>query len=177
MVCSKKMNKPELIRLVVIDNHLFFDISQKIDGRGYYVCYDLNCIDKIITRKKKFKLDFQFNKLENLDRLKDNFTKYILKMINILYLNKDIIIGVKDIMLNKNNIKHTIISSDISESSLKKLKSINNDNIDFDYIGVNRIELGKSVNKSYVVALGIKKIKDLNFKRVLSQYNILFSQE
>ena len=176
VVCSNKADKSELIRLIIVENNLFFDISQKIQARGYYVCYDLNCINKITTKKRRFKESFEFDKKENLVRLKISFIKYILKMLNILYLKKEIIIGVKDIALNKNNIEYIITSSDISLSSFKKLEALNIDNF-LKNIDVTKLELGKSVNRAYVVALGIKKIKDLNFKRVLSQYNILFSQE
>ncbi len=175
IVCSNKANKLELIRLAIVDNNLFFDISQKIQTRGYYVCYNLDCINKITTKKKKFKENFEFNKLDNLNRLKENFIKYILKMINIFYLKKEIIIGVKDI-ITSDDVEYVITASDISLSSLKKIESLNVNNL-FKNIDVTKLELGKSVNRAYVVALGIKKIKDLNFKRVLSQYNILFSQE
>lgn len=176
IVCSSKANKLELIRLAIVENNLFFDISQKIQTRGYYVCCSLDCINKITTKKRKFKEGFEFNKSENLNRLKNSFIKYILKMINIFYLKKDIVVGVKDIIINNDEIEYVITSSDISLSSFKKIENLNINNF-LKNIDVTKLELGKSVNRAYVVALGIKKIKDLNFKRVLSQYNILFSQE
>jgi hypothetical protein len=161
----------------MFNDELFFDISQKIEGHGHYVCYDLNCINNITSKKKKIKANFTFNKLENLERLKVSLINYILKMFNIFYLNKNIVVGVSESLLNYNNLKYIITSSDISDSSFKKIKKSDDDDKILDYIDITSEQLGKVVNRTSVVALGLRKIDDLNFKRVLSQYKILFSQE
>jgi len=177
LVCASKFDKKELIRLTLFDNELIFDVSQKMPTRGYYVCYDLNCISKIKSRRKKIKTNFTFNESDNLERLKKHFSNYILKMLNIFFFNKNVVVGVKDSLLSSKELGYIITASDISESSLKKIKA----NIDeykiINYIDINKINLGKVTHRAYVVALGLKKVKDLNFKRVISQYKILFSQE
>jgi len=177
LVCSNKLEKKDLIRLVIIENNLIFDISQKIPQRGYYVCCDLKCINKLTTRRKKIKINFNFDKLDNLQRLKNNYTAYILKMLKIFFINKNVVIGVKDSLISSKELGYIVTSSDISESSLKKIKSSMDDYKIIDYIDINKVNLGKTTNKAYVVALGLKKVKDLNFRRVISQYKVLFSQE
>jgi len=177
VVCNNKLDKVELIRLSIIDNELIFDLSQKIPSRGYYVCYDLKCIGKLTSRRKKIKTNFTFNQSENLERLKNNFTAYILKMLNIFFINNNVVVGVKDCILSSKELGYIITSSDISKSSLDNISKSIDDYKIIDYIDINKVNLGKTANKSYVVALGLKKVKDLNFKRVISQYKVLFSQE
>jgi len=177
VVCNNKLDKVELIRLTIIDNELIFDLSQKIPSRGYYVCYDLKFIGKLTSRRKKIRTNFTFNQTENLERLKSNFTSYILKMLNIFFINNNVVVGVKESMLNSKELGYIVTASDISESSLDNIKKSIDEYKIIDYIDINKINLGKAANKAYIVALGLKKVKDLNFKRVISQYKVLFSQE
>jgi len=176
VVCSGKADKKDMLRMVVIDGKLVFDLMQKIEKRGYYVCYNRKCIDKISSKRKRFKENFVFDVSENLERLKKFFLLKILKFINLTNIKDNIVIGVKDIIENASLLSLVVISSDISDSSLKKIKKIK-DKVNFCYLDADKYLLGNSVKKSYVVAVGIKEIKDLNFKRVFSQYNMLFSQE
>ena len=47
-VCRKKANKAQLIRIVRNkDGNVSVDPSGKADGRGCYVCNDVNCIKRL----------------------------------------------------------------------------------------------------------------------------------
>ena len=59
VICRKKDFKKIIIRFVVIENQVVFDLNNKIWQRGYYVCDNNDCIKKLekwIKKQKKKKL-------------------------------------------------------------------------------------------------------------------------
>ena len=53
MGCNEKKNKKELIRIVKNkNNEISIDRTGKQDGRGAYICDDINCLDKVIKSKR-----------------------------------------------------------------------------------------------------------------------------
>lgn len=53
IICRKKYLQKELQRYVLnSDEQLIKDTNVKQDGRGYYVCSDIKCIEKL----KKYKI-------------------------------------------------------------------------------------------------------------------------
>ena len=59
VACRQMKQKNELIRIVKSDNTVTLDISQKLGGRGAYICKSKECIDTAKKRKalsKHFKM-------------------------------------------------------------------------------------------------------------------------
>ncbi len=53
IACNSKKNKHDLIRIAYTKNkEISIDIEGKKEGRGIYLCYDLECLNKIIKTKK-----------------------------------------------------------------------------------------------------------------------------
>ena len=53
MGCNQKKDKKELIRIVKNkNNEISIDRTGKKEGRGAYICDDVNCLDKLIKSKK-----------------------------------------------------------------------------------------------------------------------------
>ena len=53
MGCNQKMDKKELIRIVKNkNNEISVDRTGKKEGRGAYICDDVNCLDKLIKSKR-----------------------------------------------------------------------------------------------------------------------------
>ena len=53
MGCNEKKDKKDLIRIVKNkDNEIFIDRTGKKDGRGAYICDDINCLEKAIKSKR-----------------------------------------------------------------------------------------------------------------------------
>ena len=53
MGCNQKKDKKELIRIVKNkNNEISDDRTGKKEGRGAYVCDDVNCLDKLIKSKR-----------------------------------------------------------------------------------------------------------------------------
>ena len=53
MGCNEKKDKKDLIRIVKNkDNEISIDRTGKKEGRGAYICDDVNCLDKLIKSKR-----------------------------------------------------------------------------------------------------------------------------
>lgn len=53
MGCNAKKPKKELIRIVKNkEDDIFIDTTGKADGRGAYICDDINCLEKVIKSKR-----------------------------------------------------------------------------------------------------------------------------
>ncbi len=53
IACNSKKNKYDLLRIAYTKNkEINIDISGKKEGRGIYLCYNLECLNKAIKTKK-----------------------------------------------------------------------------------------------------------------------------
>ena len=53
MACNTKKNKYDLIRIVKnARGEIFVDKVGNLDGRGAYICNDINCLEKVIKSKR-----------------------------------------------------------------------------------------------------------------------------
>lgn len=59
IVCGKKIEKNDLVRIASKDNKIFVDFSCKAGGRGAYICKNPDCFDILL---KKRRLDRAFKK-------------------------------------------------------------------------------------------------------------------
>ena len=68
--CNCKKNKNELIRIVKNnENVISIDKTGKANGRGAYICNNIECLEKAIKNKKiekSFKMAIEQNVYENL---------------------------------------------------------------------------------------------------------------
>ena len=53
VVCRKKSEKNKLMRFVLLDSEIVFDLNCDIEKRGYYACDDNSCLQKLENRVKK----------------------------------------------------------------------------------------------------------------------------
>ncbi len=64
--CNTKKNKKELIRIVKDkDNKISIDKTGKAQGRGTYICDDINCLYRIMKSKRLEKI-FEMNISEKI---------------------------------------------------------------------------------------------------------------
>lgn len=53
MGCNTKKNKSELIRIVKnVSNEIRIDKTGKMQGRGAYICDNIECLEKVIKSKR-----------------------------------------------------------------------------------------------------------------------------
>ena len=57
LVCNNSKPKNELIRIVKNkENKVCVDLSGKMNGRGAYICSNLDCLEKVIKSKRLSKI-------------------------------------------------------------------------------------------------------------------------
>ena len=61
VVCKKRDEKENLIRIVSIEGKAIIDKSQKINSRAIYFCNNENCINKFIKLSQKKKINIKSN--------------------------------------------------------------------------------------------------------------------
>lgn len=61
VVCKKKDEKKNLIRIVSIEEKAIIDKNQKINSRAIYFCNNENCINKFIKLNQKKKINIKIN--------------------------------------------------------------------------------------------------------------------
>lgn len=73
MACNLKKDRKELIRIVLNkQNEINIDKTFKADGRGAYICKNIECLEKLIKTKKlekvfKMKLEDEiYNKIRGV---------------------------------------------------------------------------------------------------------------
>ena len=53
MGCNQKKDKNELIRIVKNKNdEITIDRTGKLEGRGAYICEDINCLERVVKSKR-----------------------------------------------------------------------------------------------------------------------------
>ena len=53
MGCNQKKDKRELLRVVVNkQGEILVDDTGKMEGRGAYICYNIECLNKVIKSKR-----------------------------------------------------------------------------------------------------------------------------
>ena len=51
--CYNKKNKSDLLRIVkTSDGNIKVDITGKSEGRGSYICHDIECLEKLIKTRR-----------------------------------------------------------------------------------------------------------------------------
>ena len=61
VVCKKRDEKKNLIRIVSIEGKAIIDKNQKINSRAIYFCNNENCINKFIKLSQKKKINIKSN--------------------------------------------------------------------------------------------------------------------
>lgn len=76
IVCKRKKNKHELIRIVSENRKPVIDTNFKINARGIYICNDKECLNKLLKHKnlgKIIKIDINEKDLIDLiEKLGEN---------------------------------------------------------------------------------------------------------
>ncbi len=53
VVCRRKTDKKELMKFILLDSEIVFDLNHDVEKRGYYVCDDNECLQKLEKKVKK----------------------------------------------------------------------------------------------------------------------------
>jgi len=154
VVCRKKNEKNNLVRLCQkATGEYFFDKSKTYQSRGYYICKDSNCVERL-SKHKKIKISF-----EELYSILDYLKKEEKDYLNILRAMKNsefLAFGINMVLEEIKKVSFIIMASDVDERPKDVLlKKIEEYNIKYIYYST-KDELGKIFGKSEVNVVAVK---------------------
>lgn len=76
IVCRENKPKKELIRIVKTDNGFDLDFTGKLNGRGAYICNNIECFDAMYKRKVLNKCFKQNVTTEEYEYLRGKFLEH-----------------------------------------------------------------------------------------------------
>ena len=79
--CRKKSEKENLIRLSEIENKYVFDEKMNIQNRGFYICQNSSCVEKLSKHKK---YNIEIIELMKIMKKIENKKKNILDIIKTI---------------------------------------------------------------------------------------------
>lgn len=169
IACGQKRNKKELIRIVKTnDQKIQLDEKQKKEGRGAYICPNVNCIQKA----KKYNLisrvfqefNIQYIYLQIAQHYKNKTKTDFEKLIGFIVRARKCTIGIEAIQraLKNGKMKVLILDPKCSQNTQKKMRKME------EYYHIPIIEyfgsqdFEKLVGKTNCHCIGISDLKFAN---------------
>ena len=125
--CRKKEEKKNLIRISQINEKYIFDEKMKIQNRGFYICGNAICVEKLSKHKK---YNIELTELMKIMKKIENRKKNILDIIKPMKNSKFFVFGVEDNLdlMKKSKVKLIILPKDIKEKYITEFKKISEEN-------------------------------------------------
>lgn len=157
IVCRRKDDKNNLIRLYQnLDGQYCFDKNKIHQSRGYYLCKNENCVEKL-SKHKKIKISF-----EELYKILNHLKKENKDYLNILRAMKNsnhLAFGTNMVLEEIKHIHFVILAIDMEEKVRTILiNKIEEMKIKYIHFGT-KAELGKIFGKAEVNVVAVKNKK------------------
>lgn len=162
LCCRGNGKKVDLLRFVVVDGVICFDLRKKLPGRGYYVCAQRHCIEKAFANGFKRVLKRDPSSLGNdaeafiasvvLPGLRKRYTE----LLQSGYASHQLLIGSDSVeeAAKSDALGCYILATDASESTKKKYR-LNAQRKGLPCVGLfDRAFYGQLFGKSDKVVLG-----------------------
>ncbi len=123
--CNEIKHKDELYRFTLIKGEVVLDFYKKLEGRGFYVCKNGDCLKKLnkklIEKSMKRKIS-EFDKEKILKSLKKMLRASIINLVKICNKSGKAIASTNRVLNLNDRIFLLIIAEDISKNTLNKLQ-------------------------------------------------------
>ncbi len=157
IICREPKEKDDLYRFTIVNGEVTLDYYKKLEGRGFYVCKNKECLEKLnkkVIAKNIKRENFNIDKEKILKTLKNMLKAHIYNTIKIC--NKS---GAIEATFNRLNncdreICMIILANDCSENTIKKAKKFLKDTFLIKDL-FSKNELGKIISKDEVALIGI----------------------
>lgn len=129
--CRKKGEKGELVRLVNAPDGAVIDYSEKLPGRGAYVCPERGCIDKALKGGLLSRAFKEGSKAPQPDEfyqdLNDKVLKKIISLLGMARKSRKVVMGFDPVLegLRKEPGGLLILALDLADNTRNKLKEAN----------------------------------------------------
>lgn len=152
VVCRQSLDKDKLFRLVTKEKKSFVDFSQKDQGRGFYICKSLSCLEKL-SKNRKYSVS-----MESLSEMAAKIKKNDKNILNILKNMKNggnLRFGINMVREDIKKIHLLIIAKDVSSKNQNLLIRLCSEYKIKYIITASRRELGDIFGKEDVNTIGI----------------------
>lgn len=156
IICRKKGNKEDFLRIAVSKNKYVFDKNQKKQSRGYYCCKDVSCLSRLRQHK--------MIKLENEELLSmlsevNKASKNILNILRSMKNSKELVFGMNMTLEEIKRVNFIVIATDISKKNKTKIME-KIEEFKIPHINLStKYDLGSIFDKDEINVIGIKDKK------------------
>lgn len=152
VVCRQSLDKDKLFRLVMKEKPAVVDFEQKEQHRGFYVCKNLACLEKL-SKNKKYSVSMQ-SLSEMATEIKKN-NKNILGILKTMKNGGNLVFGINMVKEDIKKISLLIIAEDIGNKNQNLLIRLCSEFKIKYIITASRRELGDIFGKEDVNTIGI----------------------
>ncbi len=158
--CRKKNEKGEFFRLSKVEDSYVLDKEMKIQNRGFYVCKNQDCIEKL-SKHKKYNIDMEY--LMEMLRILKKKRKNIIDIIRPMKNSEFFIFGVEENIeaIKKGKVKLVILPEDINGKYISEFMKLK-EKFEITVINVNKKKEIADIFSRNVNVIGIFGKKVVN---------------
>ncbi len=121
--CRKKGEKEDFFRISEKEGNYVFDKEMKIQSRGFYVCKNPSCIEKL-SKNRKYNIEMQ--ELLKLLKETEKKRKNIIDIIRPMKNSGFFVFGIDENIegIKKNKVRLLILPKDINEKYAEQFKRL-----------------------------------------------------
>jgi len=121
--CRKKGEKKDFLRISEENGKYVFDKEMKVQSRGFYVCKDPACIERL-SKNRKYNLEMQ--ELLKLLKETEKNRKNIIDIIRPMKNSGFFVFGIDENIegIKKNKVRLLILPKDINEKYIEQFKRL-----------------------------------------------------
>ena len=121
--CRKKGEKEDFFRISEKEGNYVFDKEMKIQSRGFYVCKNPSCIEKL-SKNRKYNIEMQ--ELLKLLKETEKKRKNIIDIIRPMKNSGFFVFGIDENIegIKKNKVRLLILPNDINEKYVEQFKRL-----------------------------------------------------
>ena len=123
IICKKRNGKQNLFRFSSVDGRYLYDIDQKIQNRGFYLCDNPACLNAL-SKHKKFKVEpDELMKILSVLKKKN---KDILDILKSMRGSENLVYGMEETTeaMKRGRIKLIVIPADIKKNHMIELETL-----------------------------------------------------
>jgi len=158
--CRKKGEKKDFLRISEENGKYVFDKEMKVQSRGFYVCKDTACIERL-SKNRKYNLEMQ--ELLKLLKETEKNRKNIIDIIRPMKNSGFFVFGIDENIegIKKNKVRLLILPKDINEKYIEQFKRLE-ESFEVTIINIEKKEEFLNVFSRNVNVVGITDKRVVN---------------
>jgi len=158
--CRKKGEKKDFLRISEENGKYVFDKEMKVQSRGFYVCKDTACIERL-SKNRKYNLEMQ--ELLKLLKEAEKNRKNIIDIIRPMKNSGFFVFGIDENIegIKKNKVRLLILPKDINEKYIEQFKRLE-ESFEVTIINIEKKEEFLNVFSRNVNVVGITDKRVVN---------------